>query len=93
MTLEMIGTQSIHPDYSNLHKILSREHFRSTATHAVLRPALTDEWWQTQFVGLPHCTANSCNHCCTSLRTPYHANSDSVDAKRLTEIVLSRDVT
>ena len=22
MTLEMIGTQSIHPDYSNLHNIL-----------------------------------------------------------------------
>ena len=25
MTLEMIGTQSIHPDYSNLHKILLTE--------------------------------------------------------------------
>ena len=26
MTLEMIGTQSIHPDYSNLHKLLRLEY-------------------------------------------------------------------
>ena len=47
MTLEMIGTQSIHPDYSNLHKIFSDDQEMATNQKIGLCDYLRTEWKHT----------------------------------------------